>query len=182
VPVVEFDGSLQTRGVLGGFTPFPLFQPSSGLGESLRGLAAYMQPLGDFRQTKIISNRRSASTTMLLFQILAVLGAGALVLGCHPEGPPVPRPRKLKQSKPLQETLSGFARTLDDALAGKIKAGFDVHNISFSIGVTSYDQPRSDPLVWEYHHLSPSNVNGTKSIDRHSQYLIGSISKVITVC
>ena len=141
-----------------------------------------MQPLGDFRQTKIISNRRSASTTMLLFQILAVLGAGALVLGCHPEGPPVPRPRKLKQSKPLQETLSGFARTLDDALAGKIKAGFDVHNISFSIGVTSYDQPRSDPLVWEYHHLSPSNVNGTKSIDRHSQYLIGSISKVITVC
>ena len=34
--------------------------------------------------------------------------------------------------------------------------------------------------MWEYHHLSPNNVNGTKSLDRHSQYLVGSISKVLT--
>jgi hypothetical protein len=118
---------------------------------------------------------------MRMRSVLALLPVLELVLACHPEGPPVPRPRNLKQSKTLQDALSGISKIFDDALAGKINAGFDIHNISFSIGLTSHDQPPSDPLVWEYHHLSPSNVNGTKSIDRHSQYLIGSISKVITV-
>ncbi|KAK0610833.1 beta-lactamase/transpeptidase-like protein [Immersiella caudata] len=117
---------------------------------------------------------------MLLFHILALLPALQLVLACHPEGPPVPRPRNLKQAKTLQDALSGLSKIFDDALAGKINAGFDIHNISFSIGITSHDQPLSDPLIWEYHHLSPSNFNGTKSIDRHSQYLVGSISKAIT--
>ncbi|GAB1317986.1 Beta-lactamase-like protein 2 [Madurella fahalii] len=117
---------------------------------------------------------------MQLFKVLAILEVVALTLGCHPEGPPVPRPRRLKQSTTFQQALSGLSKTLDNALAGKIKAGFDIHNISFSIGITSFDQPQSDPLVWEYHHLSPANVNGTKSIDKHSQYLIGSISKAIT--
>ncbi|KAK0648029.1 beta-lactamase/transpeptidase-like protein [Cercophora newfieldiana] len=117
---------------------------------------------------------------MWLSRCLAILQVVGPALGCHPEGPPVPRPRNLKQSETLQDALSGLATTLDDALAGKIKAGFDIRNVSFSIGIASYDEPASDPLIWEYHHLSPSNFNGTKSIDRHSQYLIGSISKAIT--
>ena len=118
---------------------------------------------------------------MWLSNVFALLSIVKLVLGCHPEGPPVPRPRNLKQSKTLQDALSGLTKTFHEALAGNIKAGFDIHNISFSIGIASHDQPASDPLVWEYHHLSPSNFNGTKSINRHSQYLIGSISKAITV-
>jgi len=121
---------------------------------------------------------------MKLSNTLLILGAAAsaVVLGCHTEGPTVPRPRKLKQSATFQHALSGLSKLLGDALAGTIRAGFDIHNISFSIGITSFDQPREDPLVWEYHHLSPANVNGTKAADRHSQYLVGSISKVITVC
>ena len=121
---------------------------------------------------------------MKLLNALLILGAAAsaVVQGCHTEGPTVPRPRKLKQSATFQHALTGLSKLFDDALAGTIRAGFDIHNISFSIGITSLDRPREDPLVWEYHHLSPANVNGTKAADRHSQYLIGSISKVITVC
>lgn len=34
--------------------------------------------------------------------------------------------------------------------------------------------------LWEYHHLSAANTKGTKEIDRDSQYLIGSLSKVLS--
>jgi CubicO group peptidase (beta-lactamase class C family) len=34
--------------------------------------------------------------------------------------------------------------------------------------------------IWEFHHLAETNVNGTKSVDGDSQYLVGSISKVFT--
>lgn len=34
--------------------------------------------------------------------------------------------------------------------------------------------------LWEYHHLSAANIKGTKELDRNSQYLIGSVSKVLS--
>ena len=115
-----------------------------------------------------------------LWKVLAILPTVALALECHPEGPLVPRPGNLKQSATFQRALSNLASTLNAAFEGEIRAGFDIQNTSLSIGVVSFDQPDSNVPVWEYHHLSSENVNGTKSIDRHSQYLVGSVSKAIT--
>ncbi|KAF7539734.1 hypothetical protein G7Z17_g12362 [Cylindrodendrum hubeiense] len=70
---------------------------------------------------------------------------------------------------------------LDAAVSGSIEAGWAVENSSFSLAVISYDQEDPGVPVWEYHHLSSENTRGTEHLDRDSQYLIGSISKVITV-
>lgn len=118
---------------------------------------------------------------MNLLGLFAILPAVVLALDCHPEGPIVPKPRRLDRSSTFQQAVSGLTKVLDDAFGGKIKAGFDIQNTSVSIGIVSFDQAESDVPVWEYHHLSSANVNGTKSIGRHSQYLVGSISKAITV-
>ncbi|KAK4164768.1 beta-lactamase/transpeptidase-like protein [Cladorrhinum sp. PSN259] len=115
-----------------------------------------------------------------LSKALIIMRAAALALECHPDGPLVPRPRQLEQSATFQEVLANLTTTLDAAFQGKIRAGFDTQNTSISIGIVSFDQAEADIPVWEYHHLSAENVNGTKSLDRHSQYLIGSISKAIT--
>jgi len=62
----------------------------------------------------------------------------------------------------------------------KIKSGWEIRNVSLSISVVTLDQPDPATPAWEYHHLASGNVNGTKAIDKNSQYLIGSISKVIS--
>lgn len=113
---------------------------------------------------------------------LVATAATALALECHPEGPLVPRPRQLDKSATFQRALSSLTAILDAAFEGTIRAGFDTQNTSLSFGIVSFDQSQTDIPIWEYHHLSPENVNGTKSINRRSQYLIGSISKAITVC
>lgn len=112
---------------------------------------------------------------------LVATAATALALECHPEGPLVPRPRQLDKSATFRRALSNLTATLDAAFEGTIRAGFDTQNTSLSFGIVSFDQSQTDIPIWEYHHLSPENANGTKSIDRQSQYLIGSVSKAITV-
>lgn len=101
---------------------------------------------------------------------------------CRSDGPFVPRPRQLGKSPEFQRAASTLTKIFDDAFEGKIKAGFNIYNTSFSLGIVSFDQQQSDVPIWEYHRRSPATVNGTKSIDRQSQYMIGSISKAITVC
>ncbi|KAJ5754150.1 uncharacterized protein N7511_008303 [Penicillium nucicola] len=103
---------------------------------------------------------------------------------CVPYGPLVPRPTNLRNAKIVQDATASLSQNLDDALSGKIKAGFDVDQSSFSIGLIS-SQKRSASLtdgghVWSYHHLGKNNVNGTKIADENSQYLIGSISMLFT--
>ena len=114
-----------------------------------------------------------------LLPFLSALGLAA-ALECHPESALVPPPTDLAHSKPFQRSLSNLTDALDAAVRGKLKSGFDPHNVSFSVGVVSLDQSEPGVPLWEYHHLAPTNVNGTKSIDRNSQYLIGSVSKVIS--
>lgn len=48
------------------------------------------------------------------------------------------------------------------------------------MALVGLDQTDPSTPFWEYHHLASGNVNGTTSLDKHSQYLIGSVSKVIT--
>jgi CubicO group peptidase (beta-lactamase class C family) len=97
--------------------------------------------------------------------------------GCPPDGPLLPRPQNLPSSAVVQNATAEFQATIDQALTGKIRAGWAVENASFSIGLISADDPAP---IWEYHHRASANVNGTEKVDGDTQYLVGSISKLIT--
>lgn len=121
---------------------------------------------------------------MLRSLALQLIGAASVVvastLECHPEGPIVPRPANLAQSESFQAALKELTETLESATSGKINGGWDINNVSMSVSVVSLDQEATTVPLWEYHHLASGNANGTKAIDRNSQYLIGSVSKVIS--
>ncbi|KAI1069467.1 hypothetical protein LB507_008651 [Fusarium sp. FIESC RH6] len=108
--------------------------------------------------------------------ILILLAVSASALKCHPEGPILPKPTSLTTSPIFISAALNLTNILDAAIAGNITAGWPVNNVSFSLAVVSADQ---DAPIWDYHHLAP-NTKGTKKLDRDSQYLIGSISKVFT--
>ncbi|KAH6844721.1 beta-lactamase/transpeptidase-like protein [Chaetomium sp. MPI-CAGE-AT-0009] len=113
--------------------------------------------------------------THLLLGIPAVLA-----MECHPEGPIVPPPRNLKESATFQRALANLTATIDSAFKGEFRSSLDAQNVSVSVALVGLDQTEASTPLWEYHHLGSGNVNGTKSLDRDSQYLIGSVSKVIT--
>lgn len=104
--------------------------------------------------------------------------------GCPVDGPLLPRPTNLAESTYVKDATANLTRALDSAIKGKIKAGFEVDNTSFSISLVSpYHEPSSrqqDGILWSYHHLGKNNVDGTKSINDDSLYLIGSVSKVFS--
>lgn len=104
---------------------------------------------------------------------------GALI--CRPEGHVLPKPSTLANSPIFQAAITNITTSLDAAISGTINAGWPVSNVSFSLAVIS-STSQTDPGIplWEYHHLASGNTRGTKNIDRHSQYLIGSITKVIS--
>ncbi|KAK5995364.1 Beta-lactamase-like protein [Cladobotryum mycophilum] len=101
-------------------------------------------------------------------------------LNCRPEGPVLPKPTALGEAPIFQDATNKLTKTFDDAISGHIKAGWDVNNVTFSVAVISADQTVPGVPVWEYHHLAKANKNGTKNLDRDSQYLIGSVTKVIS--
>lgn len=118
---------------------------------------------------------------MRLQRSLFVLSFTALRIsaysGCSPDGPLLPRPQKLAQSTAIQNATSQLQSSLDKALSGNSRAGWSVENTSFSIGFISAD---SEVPIWEYHHRGAANINGTYHTDGDTQYLVGSISKLIT--
>lgn len=104
-------------------------------------------------------------------------------LDCRPEGPILPRPTSLISSPTFQSALANLTSALDSVISNKTRAGWDVYNTTFSIGLVSGTDGRntSQPQpLWEYHHLGEGNVNGTRKVDGNSQYLIGSVTKVFT--
>ena len=114
---------------------------------------------------------------------LCLCGPSWLVAGdlnCRPEGPVLPKPRSLSDSPIFQKAASSFTDTLDAAISASINAGWVVENVSFSLAVISADQQDPGVPVWEYHHLASGNSRGTKNLNRDSQYLIGSITKVFS--
>lgn len=115
-----------------------------------------------------------------VFHLLLSTSTVAGAFECHPQGPILPRPSHLAQSEIFQDAVKNLTESLEAAVTGKIKAGWDTRNVSLSIGIITRDQPDRRSPLWEYHHLASGNVNGTGSIDKNSQYLIGSISKVIS--
>lgn len=115
-----------------------------------------------------------------LISLILSLSPVSSELLCRPEGPVVPRPVSLSSSPDFLSAARNLSENFSRALNGTIRAGFPTDNVSFSVSVVSLAQ--DDPAVplWEYHHLSAANVNGTKELDRNSQYLIGSVSKVLS--
>lgn len=113
---------------------------------------------------------------VLLLSFVASRGL-ATYTGCPPDGPLLPRPLHISSSSLVQNATAELQTTIDQALAGKIRAGWVVENASFSIGLISADDPAP---IWEYHHRASANVNGTGKVDGDTQYLVGSISKLIT--
>ncbi|KAF5535634.1 beta-lactamase 3 [Fusarium napiforme] len=120
----------------------------------------------------------------LSYSIVSILSLSAqstlAELKCRPEGPVLPRPTALSISPIFQAAAANLTETLNAALAGPITAGWPIGNVSFSLAVVSADQDDPGVPIWEYHHLAAANTKGTKNLDRDSQYLIGSITKVFT--
>lgn len=131
-----------------------------------------------------LQSNQFLTTNMTLLQsftfILSLTASFAMAnLKCRPEGPVLPRPTAFAESAIFKDAAANLTDTLDAAVSGSITAGWPVNNVSFSLAVISADQDKPGVPIWEYHHLASANENGTKDLDRDSQYLIGSVSKVI---
>ncbi|PLB45207.1 beta-lactamase/transpeptidase-like protein [Aspergillus steynii IBT 23096] len=101
--------------------------------------------------------------------------------GCPPDGPLLPRPSNLAQSTPVQAAGKNLTASLDAALAGTIKAGWNIDNVSFSLVVVSpYGTGSDSRPIWEYHHRARNNTQGADAVTGDTQYLIGSVSKVFS--
>ncbi len=111
---------------------------------------------------------------------LLLLPIASAALTCRPEGPVVPKPNHLTDSSVFAAAAQNVTRTLQSAVSGKIAAGWPTRNLSFSLAVVSLGQDDPGMPLWEHHHRAETNIKGTKVVNRDSQYLIGSISKVIT--
>lgn len=125
-------------------------------------------------------NSLQSSSYYSLLHILSLSSLSTADLLCRPEGPVVPRPRQLSVSPIFNSAVSNLTSTLDLALNNSINPGFSTDNVSFSVGVVSLAQSNPAVPLWEYHHLSAANTNGTTTLDRDSQWLIGSVSKVLS--
>ncbi|KAL8347443.1 hypothetical protein RB601_003117 [Gaeumannomyces tritici] len=118
---------------------------------------------------------------MALLALLMLLAQQAAAdLSCRPQGPIVPPPLDLDASPAFRLAADRLAQALDGAVNGSIPAGWAAENGSFSVALVSVGQRDPKVPLWEYHHLARGNVRGTRRLDRDSQYLIGSISKVVT--
>ncbi|KHO01564.1 beta-lactamase family protein [Metarhizium album ARSEF 1941] len=111
--------------------------------------------------------------------LMSLAGPTSAALNCRPEGRVLPKPN-LSDSPIVKSAGASLAKTLNDAVRGVVKAGWPVENVSFSLAVVSTDQKSAGVPVWEYHHRAEKNNRGTKNVTRDSQYLIGSVSKVIS--
>ncbi|KAL2813066.1 beta-lactamase/transpeptidase-like protein [Aspergillus cavernicola] len=105
---------------------------------------------------------------------------------CPPNGPLLPHPTSLSTSKHVRTAATNLTISLDAAIRGTLKAGWDVNNVTFSVAMISPDaNPNgggggSNDILWEYHHRATAATQGTEYITGDTQYLIGSVSKVFT--
>ncbi|RYP68738.1 hypothetical protein DL771_006468 [Monosporascus sp. 5C6A] len=123
----------------------------------------------------------AAAATLLSNAAIAASSSPSLKsLECRPPGPVVPKPRDVTSHPAFLTAADKLTSTLNAAVNGTLNPGFDVRNVSFSLGVVVWDQDDKAVPGWEFHHLASGNNRGTRNVTRDSQYLIGSISKVIS--
>ncbi|KAL2812086.1 beta-lactamase/transpeptidase-like protein [Aspergillus granulosus] len=104
--------------------------------------------------------------------------------GCPPDGPLLPRPTDLANSKYIQDAAKNLTAMLDSAISGEIEAGWVVENVSFSLALVSpYGPSGTEDNVtpfWEYHHRAKNSEQGATEVNGDTQYLIGSVSKIFS--
>jgi hypothetical protein len=116
----------------------------------------------------------------MLAALALVPMASAIASICAPSGPWFPRPTALKHSAILRSATDNLTSLINNTLNGEIEAGWPISNASFSISIVSSDDCEAGRPIWEYHHRAEANTNGTRLINGDSQYLIGSVSKLIS--
>ncbi|KAI9151424.1 Beta-lactamase-like protein [Paramyrothecium foliicola] len=119
-------------------------------------------------------------SNVLWLQAAFLYALGQTALTCRLEGPVLPKPSSLHKSCVFQAAAANLTAIFDGALAGSIKSEWPVQNLSFSVGLVSFDQEEPAAPIWEYHRLADGNTRGTQHIDKDAQYLIGSITKVMS--
>jgi CubicO group peptidase (beta-lactamase class C family) len=134
-----------------------------------------------------IVRKQRRGLRMIYLQLTKVLATLSIIEAsravraiCPPSGPWLPEPTALGRFHSFSSATENLERQIKGALKGEIEAGWPVANASFSISVVSSDDLVDGRPLWEYHHLAEANINGTKQVDGDSQYLIGSVSKLIS--
>ncbi len=119
--------------------------------------------------------RKKMKLTTILFSAGLVAA-----LDCRPEGPVLPKPAHLADAATFRHAAVGLSHTLDALADGRVDVPWPVANLSFSVAVVSSADGGGTPL-WQYHHRGAANTRGTDKADADSQYLVGSVSKMVTV-
>ena len=104
----------------------------------------------------------------------------ALSSRCYPAGPLVPKPVNLSSTPVFTDAVKNLTSIYDHASSGDLNVSWPVDNVSFSVGVVSVDQDDATVPLWEYHHRAHFTTKGTTTLNRNSQWLIGSVSKLFT--
>jgi actin-related protein 6 len=92
----------------------------------------------------------------------------------------MPAPSSLSTSPVFTMATTNLTKSYDKLINNGFHIDWPHENVSFSVAVVSMYQEKPDTPIWEYHHLADANTEGTKTLDRNSQWLIGSITKVFT--
>lgn len=91
---------------------------------------------------------------------------------CPPPGPILPAPTHISTSPYFLAAATNLTSFLDSSLPFA-----PLNTTTFSIHLVSASSP--NPL-WSYYHTTPGSVLSSATVDAHSQYRIGSVSKVFT--
>ncbi|KAF8535214.1 beta-lactamase/transpeptidase-like protein, partial [Trichophaea hybrida] len=89
---------------------------------------------------------------------------------CPPPGPVLPVPTQISNSPHFVAAAANLTSFLDSSLTDAT-----LNTTTFSILLVSASNPH--PL-WQYHHTTPGSVVSNITVNAHSQYRIGSVSKV----
>lgn len=108
-------------------------------------------------------------TTMLHLVLLSLL-VPLTASYCPFPGPVLPPPTHISTSKSFQSAIQNLTSYLSSPTTD---LGFARNETTFSILLTDAEKP-----IWEYHHTTPASIVGNITVGRHSQYRVGSVSKV----
>lgn len=99
-----------------------------------------------------------------------------LAARCPITGSLLPPPRQLSTSPVILAAGERLKTLIDSALSGSIVAGWETNITSFSIILTD----TNNGSFWEYHHAASGNANNTADVNGDTQFMVGSVTKVVT--